>query len=193
MTETSAAAGSWQETLADERTQPFPWWAFLVTGCLGVVFGAAVLAWPDVTLRIMALLAGFWLLAGGIVRILAAFLPGGPGFAHRVLSGIVGVIVLIAGLVCLRQLATRLAVLALMFAISWTLAGVAALIMGFQYRGAVRAGLIVVGALALIAGCVLVVTPTLSLTTLVLVTGAGSIVVGTGEVIMAFVVRRIQR
>lgn len=195
MTETSAttgpaAAGSWRATLADERTQPFPWWAFVITGGLGVLFGAAVLIWPDLTLRIMAALAGIWLLLVGLARILFAFLPTTDGLGQRVLAGIVGIVLLVAGLICLRELATRLTVLALMFSITWILGGVTTVIMGVQRHGAVRVTLITVGLLATVAGILLVATPSLSLATLILLTGVSSIVVGAGEVVMALVIRR---
>jgi len=186
----SAGAGAWQDTVADRRGQPYLWWTLLITGAFGVAFGAAVLVWPDVSLRIMAALAGVWLLVTGLARILGSFLPDGTGVVRHLLSGIVGIVILIAGMICLRDLASRLAVLALIFAVTWILSGVAGVIVAFQYAGATRFALLVAGVLALIAGVVLLATPSLSLTTLVVLTGVGSLVVGAGEVVVAFVVRR---
>ena len=197
MTETSApstpvTSDGWRATFTDERTMPFPWWTFLITGGLGAVFGIAVLAWPDVTLRAMAVLVGFWLLFAGLARILGAFLPFGGSLAHRVLSGIVGIVVLIGGLICLRDLVTRLTVLALFFAITWILGGITAVVAGAMYRGGARIALMGAGLLSLIAGTILVVTPSLSLATLVILTGVSSLVVGLSEVVMAFVLRRLR-
>jgi uncharacterized membrane protein HdeD (DUF308 family) len=197
MTEKSApptpvAAEGWRATLVDERATPFPWWTFLVTGGLATVFGIAVLVWPHVTLRAMAVLVGIWLLVAGLARILGAFLPAGGSIVHRVLSGIVGIVVLIGGLICLRDLVTRLTVLALMFAIVWILGGITAVVMGTQYRGTARLALVGAGILSLIAGTIMAATPSLSLTTLVVLTGVSSLVVGLSEVVMAFVLRRIR-
>jgi uncharacterized membrane protein HdeD (DUF308 family) len=192
MTETSTAAtpvphGRWNS--ADDVAASFPWWSFLVTGILGVAFGVAVLSWPDVTLRAMALLVGCWFVLGGLARILGAFLPTGGSILHRMLSGVVGILIFAGGVVCLRDVVTRLTVLALIFSITWILGGITAVVMGTQYRGAARIALIVAGGLSLIAGMILVVTPSLSLTTLVVLTGISSLVVGLSEIVMAFVIR----
>lgn len=192
MTETSAPSGtaSWQEAVAVRRAQPYLWWTLLITGALGVAFGAAVLAWPDLTLRIMAAFTGVWLLLAGLTRILGSFLPNGSGLLPHILSGVVGIVLLVAGAICLRDLVSRLAVLAVMFAVTWILSGVTAVILSLRYAGTTRFALLVAGVLALVAGCVLLVTPDLSLATLVVLTGVGSVLVGVCEVIVAFVVRR---
>lgn len=177
--------------LAEIRSLPLPWWTVLVTGIMGVALGVAVLAWPDVSLRIMAALAGVWLLLGGLARIIGAVLPGSGGsVVHHVLSGVVGIVVLIAGLVCLRNIVTRLALLALLFAITWILSGLAAVVMGLQRTGPVRLALVVVGVLSLLAGLVFLVTPNLSLATLVVLTGVSSLLVGLSEVVLAVVLAR---
>jgi uncharacterized membrane protein HdeD (DUF308 family) len=197
MTETSTAAtsvtpGRWSSAVGDDAVTPFPWWSFLVTGILGVAFGVAVLTWPDVTLRVMAVLVGCWFVLGGLARILGAFLPYGGSILHRVLSGVVGIVVLVGGLVCLRDLVTRLTVLALIFSITWILGGITAVVMGTQYRGGARIALIVAGGLSLIAGTILAATPSLSLTTLVILTGISSLIVGLSEIVMAFVIRHVR-
>ncbi|MFC6568976.1 HdeD family acid-resistance protein [Actinoplanes utahensis] len=185
-------AEPWPGVATEFRKQPFPWWTLLVTGLFAVLLGLAVLIWPDISLRVMAALTGVWLLFGGLARIVAAFLPTGAGVGRSVLSGIVGIVVLIAGLLCLRNLVTGLAVLALVFATTWILSGLALVLAAAPARGPSRAALVIVGAISILAGVVFVVTPALSLGTLILMTGAGSIVVGLAEVILAFVIRRDQ-
>lgn len=196
MTGTSAevgrgTAGGWPDAATELRSMPVPWWTVLATGICGAVFGAAVLIWPDVSLRIMAALAGVWLLVAGIARIIGAFLPSSGGsIARHVLSGIVGIVVLIAGLVCLRDLVGRLAVLALLFAITWILSGLTGILIGLQRTGPARVGLVVVGLISLIAGIVFLVLPDVSLTMLVVLTGVSSLIVGLAEVVLALVLRK---
>ncbi|GIE98484.1 HdeD family acid-resistance protein [Paractinoplanes rishiriensis] len=186
MTDTSVRSS----VAAELRGQPIPWWSVLITGALGVAFGAAVLIWPDISLRVMAALAGVWLFIAGLARIIGAFLPGGGSVLHSVFSGVVGIIVLIAGLICLRNLVTRLALLSLMFAITWILTGITLVVLGVQRQGSGRGWLLLVGVLALLAGSVFVFAPGLSLTTLVVLTGVSSLVIGAAEVILAFRLRR---
>jgi len=196
MTETSVAAdprgdGEWPGVAAELRSQPFPWWMVLVTGLSGMALGAAVLFWPDVSLRVMAALTGVWLLVAGLARIIGAFLPGAGSIAGHVLSGVVGVVVLIAGLICLRDLVVRLTILALFFAITWILTGITEVAVGLHRTGGTRVALIVLGVVSLLAGVVFLVVPDLSLATLVLLTGISSLVVGLAEVVLAFYLRRV--
>jgi uncharacterized membrane protein HdeD (DUF308 family) len=195
MTGTAAEVGNgttdgWPSAADELRSIPVPWGTVLATGILGAAFGAAVLIWPDVSLRIMAALSGVWLLMAGIARIIGAFLPGSGSIARHLLSGIVGVVVLIAGLVCLRDLVSRLAVLALLFAVTWILSGLAAIVFGFQRTGPARIGLVCVGLLSFAAGVVFLLLPDVSLATLVILTGVSSLVVGLAEVVLALVLRR---
>jgi len=182
------------DLLDEARSQPFPWWAMLVTGVLGTAFGAAVLVWPDISLRIMALTVGFWLFATGAAWTVGAFVPGrGKSVGEHVLTGIVGIVVLVGGLLCLRDLVTRLTVLALIFAITWVLSGLAEIIAAFRTTGMRRAGLLGVGLLSMLAGMILLFAPELSLSALVLLTGISSIVVGLGEIVLALYLRRTAR
>ncbi|MCA2211455.1 HdeD family acid-resistance protein [Jidongwangia harbinensis] len=184
-------ADGWRSTTEELQSLPVPWGVVLATGIFGVVFGAAVLIWPDISLRVMALIAGGWLLMAGLARIIAAFLPGSGGsIVHHLLSGIVGVVVLIAGLVCLRDLVSRLTVLALLFAVTWILSGITGVVLGLQQTGPARAGLIAAGLLSVAAGIVFVLVPDLSLTTLVVLTGVSSLLVGLSEVVLALFLRR---
>jgi uncharacterized membrane protein HdeD (DUF308 family) len=183
-------AASWSSPVTRERADAFVWWTVLILGVVTVLFGAAVLIWPDVTLHVMAILVGIWLLLAGIVRIFGAFLPG-AGAGRQVLSGIVGVILFIGGMLCLRNLVNALAVLALMVALSWMFGGLAEILMGIATGGAMRVALIVVGALSLLAGFVFLFAPGLSLAALVLMTGISAIVIGIGELVAAFQLRRL--
>jgi uncharacterized membrane protein HdeD (DUF308 family) len=171
-----------------ERDSLFPWWLSLTLGIVSVLLGIAVLIWPGLSLGVLAVLVGCWLLLSGIARIIGAFLPGGVG--QRVLSAVVGVVLVIAGMICLRNLVTGLAVLALMIAFTWLFGGIAALVMGFQANGGTRVALIILGALSALLGLLFLFVPGLSLAGLILLTGISAVVVGAAEVVVAFQIRR---
>jgi uncharacterized membrane protein HdeD (DUF308 family) len=185
MTEVRA---TWDAPVVERESALFPWWLNLTLGIVSVVLGVAVLVWPRLSLGVMAVLVGCWLLLSGFVRIIGAFLPGGVG--QRVLSAVVGVVLVIAGMICLRSLVTGLAVLALMVAFTWLFGGLTALVMGFQASGGTRVALIVLGALSALLGLVFLFVPGLSLAGLILLTGISAVVVGAGEVVVAFQIRR---
>jgi uncharacterized membrane protein HdeD (DUF308 family) len=70
------------------------WWTLVVRGALAVVFGLAALIWPEITLRVLVLLFGFYAVVDGLLA-LAAVLVGGRLVSGRrgwlVFQGIVGI------------------------------------------------------------------------------------------------------
>jgi len=186
----AGSVGSWSSAAPVTR-DVIPWWSVLILGIASVLFGVAVLAWPGVSLKIMAVMVGVWLVLGGIARIVGAFLRRDVGLGRHVLSGVIGVVVLIAGLVCLRNLVTALGVLALMVALAWILGGVSWMVWGMQTAGGTRIALMTVGLLSLVAGLVFLFAPGLSLATLVLMTGISGIVVGIAELVLAYQLRKL--
>jgi uncharacterized membrane protein HdeD (DUF308 family) len=186
---TAPTSTGWVAPVAREQESLFPWWTLLLLGAVSVLFGIAVLVWPGATLKVLAVLVGIWLLLAGTLRIVGAFLPG-RGVGRQVLSGIVGVIVFIGGVVCLRNLVTALAVLALIVSLSWLFSGLSATLMAFQATGATRAGLLIVGILSIIVGLVFLFVPGLTLAAVVLLVGISAIVIGAGELVLAFQLRK---
>jgi uncharacterized membrane protein HdeD (DUF308 family) len=182
---------AWAPTVVAEQDGLFPWWSLLLLGAASTLFGIVVLAWPHVSLKVMAVLVGIWLLLAGIVRIIGAFLPG-RGVGRQVLSGIVGVVLVIGGVACLRDLANGLAILAFLVALTWLFSGLSELVVAFQATGAFRLGLGLLGVLSIVAGLVFVFTPNLSLAVLVLMTGISAIVIGLGELVVAFQLRKVR-
>jgi len=167
----------------------FPWWSVLGLGILSVLLGIVVLAWPEATLRVMAALAGVWLVLGGLIRIFTAFIASG-GVGRQVLSGIVGVVLVLGGAFCLRNIVTTVSLLAVVVAVTWLLSGIAELVMAFEANGANRNWLLVMGIVSLAIGLIFLLAPRLSLAALVLTTGMGFIVTGAIQVVFGFNLRR---
>jgi uncharacterized membrane protein HdeD (DUF308 family) len=70
------------------------WWTLAVRGAIAVLFGLAALTGPDITLRVLVWLYGFYAVVDGLVA-LAALVIGGRLAAGRrswlILEGIVGI------------------------------------------------------------------------------------------------------
>jgi uncharacterized membrane protein HdeD (DUF308 family) len=62
--------------------------------------------------------------------------------------------------------------------------------MAFQATGATRAGLLIVGILSILVGLVFLFVPGLSLAAVVLLIGISAIVIGAGELVLAFQIRK---
>jgi uncharacterized membrane protein HdeD (DUF308 family) len=196
MTGTPIHGGSfdaaWQQpapTPVVQESVTFPFWEILGLGMATVLFGIAVLAWPDATVRVLAVLLGLWLMAAGVVRILGAFLSGRTA-GRLLLSGIVGVLFLIGGVACLRDVTKGAVVLAFLVALAWIFTGLAELVVALSATGALRAWLAVLALVSIAIGFVFMLWPGLSLATLVIMVGVSGLVIGTAEIVFAFQLRR---
>lgn len=174
------------------RDDTIAWTSGLALGTTSVLFGVAVLAWPDATLRVAAVLIGLWLLVAGITQIVTAVLSG-EGARGQVLSVIVGVLFVVAGVACLRDLVTALVLLAFIVALRWILGGLATTVLAFQAIGASRIGLLAVGIVSVAIGIAFLAIPKLSLTALLILAAVGALVAGVGEIVVALRVRRAGR
>ncbi|WP_433727673.1 HdeD family acid-resistance protein [Actinoplanes sp. CA-051413] len=167
-------------------------WLALSASVLGVVIGIMMIAWPEATLRVVAVLFGLWLLVHGLVRIVQAIAGrGGRDGAERAILGVIGLFFVISGVVALRNLLASLALIITVIGLMWLIGGLMELISAFGgARGSYRMWHVALGALSMLAGIVVLVWPELSLSTLVYVTGIWMIVMGLMQVIMVFMVRR---
>jgi len=157
------------------------WWMFAVLGVICVATGIAAIVWPDITLLVLGLLFGIYLLMAAIIEIIEA-IAGPPG--GRAMSGILGVIALIAGLICLRRPGASLLAIVVAVGIYLIAAGVLRLITAFalpQDRG----WAIALALLDAAIGIVILAWPNIGLATLAVVfaitmlfKGAFSIVIG---------------
>ncbi|GGJ96752.1 hypothetical protein GCM10010123_28460 [Pilimelia anulata] len=184
-----AAAGMAAERPVIEEA-PFAWRALAVLGAATMAFGIAALAWPNASITVLAVMLGAWLLVAGFARILGAFLPRGGGVGEHVMSGVTGVVFLIAGVACLRDLARGVGLLAAIVAVAWMLSGVSAMIMAFRAGGGARMALVALGLVSLAVGIMFLVMPEMSLTALVLMIGISALAIGAIEVASAFQLRR---
>jgi uncharacterized membrane protein HdeD (DUF308 family) len=191
---TGTTQPTWRSTVTSQQVVMresglFPWWSVLGLGILSVLLGIVVLAWPEATLQVMAALAGLWLVLGGLMRIFNAFVAGG-GVGRQVLSGIVGVVLVLGGAFCLRNIVTTVSLLALVVAVTWLLSGIAEMVMAFEASGSSRMWLLALGIVSIVIGLIFLLTPSLSLYTLVLTTGTGFIVTGAIQVVFGVKLRK---
>jgi uncharacterized membrane protein HdeD (DUF308 family) len=178
-------------TGALEPAEKAAWWLALTAALLGVVVGIMIVAWPEATLKVVAVLFGAWLLVHGVVRIVQAITGGGRDGTERAILGAVGVFFIGAGVLALRNLLVSLAVIATVIGLMWLLSGIVELISAFAGpTGGYRLWRIALGILSIVAALVILIWPDLSLVTLVYITGLWLIVMGVLQVGMVVWARR---
>jgi uncharacterized membrane protein HdeD (DUF308 family) len=74
------------------------WWALALRGLVAVLFGIAAFVWPELTLRVLVLLFGAFVLADGIFAVLYALGSDVPFRGMLLAEGLIGIAVGIAAL-----------------------------------------------------------------------------------------------
>ncbi len=156
------------------------WQATVGLGVVTVTLGLIVTFYPSATLNAITILFGLLLLASGLFHLIRVF---GGNQEHRVWMGIAGLLLIVIGVVMLRNLHLTVALVGLIIGISWNVQGVTALIVSFA--GDSREGRgwwIFFGIVTLIGGIVITAWPAESVTALAVLIGIWFIIQGLFEI-----------
>lgn len=153
---------------------------FVIASAISAIaLGVAALIWPGATLVTVALLFGAYLVVSGIFRLVIAFTSNSLSTGVRWLVGILGVLIIVAGVIALNNLAQSLLVLAFVIGFGWIFDGVAAIAGGITGRTALPRWLAIVSSLISIIGGIVVFTlPGLAIVTFVIFGGWILIAIG---------------
>lgn len=164
------------------------WWLLALRGVASILLGIAAFVWPGITLFVLVILFGAYLLVDGVLAVVA----GAMGRSWLlVLEGAAGVIVGILTLVWPGITAVVLLFLTAAWAI---VTGVAELVAAYRLRRMVRNEwlLILLGVASIIFGILLVIRPDAGLLTLVYLIGAYCLLFGVLLVALALRLRSIR-
>ena len=162
------------------------WWAFLIRGLAGVLFGVLAFLWPGETLLVLAILLGAYALVDGIFALVAAFSHAGA--AHRgwlIFEGALGVIVGV--LIWLYPLYS--AALLVYFIAFWAIAtGVVEIIAGIRFRNVIADEIldILAGIASIVFGALVLRNPAAGAIAVVWLIASYAIVFGLLQVALSF-------
>lgn len=144
---------------------------------IGLVLGIVAILFPGATLFTVAILFGIYLIASGLFRITAAFVTERLGNGMRWLTGLLGLLIMIAGIICLSNPFQSLVVLAIVVGAGWILEGIVDLAGGV--RGTIHPRWFgwVSGIVSIAAGVAMFVLPAAGVVALVSIGGILLIVV----------------
>jgi uncharacterized membrane protein HdeD (DUF308 family) len=159
----------------------------IALGVVSAMAGLLIMAWPGGTLVAVAVLVGLQLIVGGVVRAVTAFTFDADSVAARILFLLLGVLLVILGILCLRSPLQSIAVLVLLFGLSSIVSGVLELFHGFTGGGgwAIASGIV-----GILVGIVVLSYPVSSVATLTWLFGIALVVVGLTAIIGAFIPAR---
>ncbi len=148
----------------------------LLVGVLSIAAGIIILLKPSDSLATLAVIAGIFLLADGIIELAASLMHG---TRNRGTLALLGVLTAIIGVLLIRHPIGGVAAIALLIGI-WLIAiGVVRVIAAFEVDEN-RGWNIFAGAVELLAGIVIVSDPNIGFATLALLVGIGFILNGIG-------------
>ncbi len=168
------------------------WWLLLALGIMTVITGILVLAWPGATLLVLAVLFGFWLIAAGVLRLIAALAEKSLSLGWRVVHILIGVLLIGAGIGALSNLFSSLGALVFLAGFLLILDGADDLVRAVRNDSQTSRGwLVATGVLGVIAGGVVLSRPAVGLFTLVVVLGAMLLMLGVTRIAAALSLRQL--
>ncbi len=151
---------------------------------IGIVLGILGLVFPGAVLITVGLLFGSYLVVSGVFRIVSAFTGERLSTGMRWFSGILGVLILVAGVLCLANPFRSLFAIAFLIGIGWVAEGIVDIASAVQGTVQPRWYGWVSGVVAVLAGIATFLLPGLSLTLFVTVASILLIVVSISTLLM---------
>jgi uncharacterized membrane protein HdeD (DUF308 family) len=164
------------------------WWLFVVLGVVCVGVGIITIVWPDKTLLVLGVFIGIFLMVAAIMEIVDAIF-GDPG--GRALSALLGVITLIAGLICFRRPGESLLAIVVVLGIYLVAAGVFRIVRALGSEGRRWWG-VGLGAFDAIVGIVILSWPELGLATLAVFFAISMLLRGIVTIVIGFKMRALK-
>jgi uncharacterized membrane protein HdeD (DUF308 family) len=165
------------------------WWSFLLRGVFATALGLFALLWPELSVSVLALAVGFYLIADGTAGLIAALRAGARG--RYLLQPVVSLVV---GAVLMFWPEGSLQVLLAAFGAWLVIIGVNQVLNARQFAAGdpVRSALMAIGAIVALLGLVLLLSPGGGLVVITWAIGFAALVVGAHLVFFALQLRRLQ-
>jgi uncharacterized membrane protein HdeD (DUF308 family) len=160
----------------------------VLVGALSIVAGILAILYPDITLLALALIAGINLLLLGILGLVEAVTSNDDAGGTRVLSGVLGLLGVIAGLVVMRRPGESLLAIILILGVWFVVSGLVDAIRALVVPGD-RAFRLLVALFDLVLGGLILALPDESLKTMAVLAGIAYIVRGIFAVVIGLKLR----
>ena len=164
------------------------WWMFAVLGVICVATGIAAIVWPDITLLALGIIFGIYLLIAAIIEIIDAIF-GPPG--GRAISAILGIVALIAGVICIRRPGESLLAIVIVVGVYLIAEGVIRIVRAFEVHQD-RGWIIALGLLDAVVGIVILAWPKIGLVTLAILFAVTMLVRGIFAIVVGFKLRGLR-
>jgi len=161
-----------------------------VLGTVDVIAGLIALIWPSATITVLALIFGIMLLLGGVILIAVGSMGRRQGGGSVVWTWVLGLIAIVAGLICIIHPGVGIWAIALGCALWFLVTGIGSLLVAVASRRH-RVWFIILGVLSIIASIILLANPDEALQTVAIVAGIAFLIRGIAEIGIGWQLRRL--
>ena len=168
------------------------WWTLVLRGIAAIVFGLLAWFYPGMTLALLVIFFGAYVLADGVIALFAA-LSGRAPSESRWIVGLVGALGVLIGVLTLWHPAAA-ALALLLYLAAWSLVtGVMQIVAAIRLRKEIQGEfwLGLAGALSIAFAVLLLVSPGLGALSIIWVIAAYAIVYGVALLILGFKVKKL--
>jgi uncharacterized membrane protein HdeD (DUF308 family) len=167
------------------------WWMFVLRGVLAIVFGVVAWVWPEITVTILVIVLGAYVIADGIMLLLSAFVGRGLGFGSRLLLALAGLATIVLGLVVWIWPDITAKIVMILFGVWATVLGIGAIAFAIAHRRTISSAWVLglIGLAAAIFGIVVIVDPGAGALSLIWLLGVFSIALGCFLIAYGFFLR----
>ena len=162
----------------------------IVVGVLSLVAGVLAIVYPDLTLLALALIAGINLLLLGCLGLVESITSHDADGGTRVLSGALGLLGVIAGLVVMRRPGESLLAIILILGVWFAVSGLVDAIRAITMPGE-RAFRLLIAIVDIVLGGLILALPDLSLTTMALLAGFSFLARGVFAIYVGLRLRKV--
>lgn len=168
------------------------WGWVLFFGIVTLVLGIVVALRPEASIYFFAFVVGIWLFVAGLFRIVVAIADDQDTAGTRWLLVVFGLLSVIIGILFLRHADETLTTLAFLIGLFWVVGGLIEFFTAYGDRGSEWRWLrVVMGLLAVAAGVVTLVWPSITLLALAVVIGIWLALYGLLEIVLSLRLRRL--
>jgi hypothetical protein len=168
------------------------WGAMCLVGVVSVLSGVFLGVRPRASIDGITVIVGLFLIANGLVRMAVAMADGHGPVLTRVVISLLGVVSIAIGVLFLRDTGSSVSAVASLIGLAWVVGGVLELVSASTRQGGTSNRFrLLLGVIAVLAGLVTLVVPSLTLVTLAAITAVWLVVYGVLQIATALVLRKL--
>jgi uncharacterized membrane protein HdeD (DUF308 family) len=160
----------------------------IIGAILSALFGVLILTATGQVLEVVAVLFGIYFLVRGAIRLGTGLFSGVYSAGGRVLSILIGLLLIVVGVLAVLHPVEILAVIGILIGISWIVDGVVSIVESSKSPS--KTFSVIAGIISVVAGIVVVLLPVKGVAVLTLIAGVFLLIIAVAQLIGAIMIGR---